>query len=66
MAKREFEEELGSVPPLVVFRDLGSIRQPGGEPDGMGSKADFDAAGVPLSGVKLTRDHSRNRLPATT
>jgi len=29
-AKREFEEELGSAPPLVVYRDLGSVSQPGG------------------------------------
>ena len=30
-AKREFEEELGSAPPLVKYRDLGSVSQPGGK-----------------------------------
>jgi predicted NUDIX family NTP pyrophosphohydrolase len=44
-AKREFEEELGSAPPLVVYRDLGSIRQPGGKlVAAWAAEADFDAA----------------------
>jgi predicted NUDIX family NTP pyrophosphohydrolase len=30
-AQREFEEELGSPPPLATYRPLGSIRQQGGK-----------------------------------
>src|SRR5665647_1876686 len=46
-AKREFEEELGSVPPLVVYRDLGSVSQPGGKlVTAWAAEADFDAAGA--------------------
>src|SRR5665811_241553 len=44
-AKREFEEELGSAPPLVVYRDLGSVSQPGGKlVTAWAAEADFDAA----------------------
>ena len=46
-AKREFKEELGSAPPLVMYRDLGSIRQPGGKPVTVwAAEADLDAAGA--------------------
>jgi len=46
-AKREFEEELGSAPPLAVYRDLGSISQPGGKlVRAWAAEADFDAAGA--------------------
>jgi predicted NUDIX family NTP pyrophosphohydrolase len=46
-ARREFEEELGSAPPLVMYRDLGSIRQPGGKlVTAWAAEADFDAAGA--------------------
>ena len=46
-AKREFEEELGSAPPLVVYRDLGSVSQPGGKlVTAWAAEADFDAAGA--------------------
>ena len=45
-AKREFEEELGSAPPWVVYRDLGSIRQPGGKRAAWAAEADFGADGA--------------------
>jgi len=46
-AKREFEEELGSAPPLVGYRDLGSVSQPGGKlVTAWAAEADFDAAGA--------------------
>jgi predicted NUDIX family NTP pyrophosphohydrolase len=46
-AKREFEEELGSAPPLVIWRDLGSVSQPGGKRvTAWAAEADFDAAGA--------------------
>jgi predicted NUDIX family NTP pyrophosphohydrolase len=45
-AKREFEEELGSAPPAVAYRDLGSVRQPGGKVvTAWAAEADFDTAG---------------------
>jgi predicted NUDIX family NTP pyrophosphohydrolase len=46
-AKREFEEELGSAPPLAQYRDLGSVSQPGGKlVRAWAAEADFDAAGA--------------------
>jgi predicted NUDIX family NTP pyrophosphohydrolase len=46
-AKREFEEELGSAPPLVSYRDLGSVSQAGGKlVTAWAAEADFDAAGA--------------------
>jgi predicted NUDIX family NTP pyrophosphohydrolase len=46
-AKREFEEELGSPPASVVYRDLGSLRQSGGKlVTAWAGEADFDAAGA--------------------
>jgi predicted NUDIX family NTP pyrophosphohydrolase len=46
-AKREFEEELGSAPPVAVYRELGSVRQPGGKLVTVwAAEADFDAAGA--------------------
>jgi len=46
-AKREFEEELGSAPPLAVYRDLGTVIQPGGKlVTAWAVEADFDAAGA--------------------
>ena len=46
-AEREFEEELGSAPPSVGYRDLGSISQPGGKlVTAWAAEADFDAAGA--------------------
>ena len=46
-AKREFEEEMGSAPPLVTYRGLGSVSQPGGKlVTAWAAEADFDAAGA--------------------
>ena len=46
-AKREFQEELGSAPPLAVYRDLGSIIQPGGKlVTAWAAEADFETAGA--------------------
>ena len=46
-ARREFEEELGSPPPVVAYRDLGSVSQPGGKlVTAWAAEADFDAAGA--------------------
>jgi predicted NUDIX family NTP pyrophosphohydrolase len=46
-AKREFEEEMGSPPPVAVYRDLGSVSQPGGKlVTAWAVEADFDAAGA--------------------
>ena len=44
-AKREFEEELGSAPPEAEYRELGTVRQPGGKQVTVwAAEADFDAA----------------------
>jgi predicted NUDIX family NTP pyrophosphohydrolase len=46
-AKREFEEELGSAAPQVVYHDLGGVRQPSGKlVTAWAAEADFDAAGA--------------------
>lgn len=46
-AKGEFEEEMGSAPPLVRYRELGSVSQPGGKlVTAWAAEADFDAAGA--------------------
>jgi predicted NUDIX family NTP pyrophosphohydrolase len=46
-AKREFEEEMGSAAPLVAYRELGSLSQPGGKlVTAWAGEADFDAAGA--------------------
>jgi predicted NUDIX family NTP pyrophosphohydrolase len=46
-AKREFEEELGLAPPVVVYRALGSVSQRGGKlVTAWAAEADFDAAGA--------------------
>lgn len=46
-AKREFAEELGSAPPPVGYRDLGSVSQPGGKLVTVwAAEADFDASGA--------------------
>lgn len=43
-AQREFEEELGSPPPIAEYRDLGSVRQSGGKTVTVwAAEADFDA-----------------------
>jgi len=44
-AQREFEEELGSPPPLATYRPLGSIRQQGGKLVTVWAvEGDFDAS----------------------
>jgi predicted NUDIX family NTP pyrophosphohydrolase len=44
-AQREFEEELGSPPPLATYRPLGSIRQKGGKLVTVWAvEGDFDAS----------------------
>ena len=44
-AQREFEEELGSPPPLAEYRELGTVRAPGGKQVTVwAAEADFDAA----------------------
>jgi predicted NUDIX family NTP pyrophosphohydrolase len=46
-AKREFEEELGSAPPSVAYRELGSVSQAGRKRvTAWAAEADFDAAGA--------------------
>jgi predicted NUDIX family NTP pyrophosphohydrolase len=46
-ARREFEEELGSPPPPVVFHELGNVTQPGGKlVTAWAGEADFEAAGA--------------------
>lgn len=46
-AKREFAEEMGSAPPSVVFRELGSVSQPGGKlVRAWAAESEFDAAGA--------------------
>jgi len=46
-AKREFEEELGSAPPSVRYRALGSVSQPGRKlVTAWAAESDFDAAGA--------------------
>ncbi len=46
-AKREFEEEMGSAPPLAAYRELGSVIQPGGKQvTAWAAEADFDAVGA--------------------
>jgi predicted NUDIX family NTP pyrophosphohydrolase len=53
-AKREFEEELGSAPPLADYRDLGSVSQPGGKLVTVwAAEADFDAARAVSSTFEL-------------
>ena len=43
-AQREFEEELGSPPPLAEYRELGTVRAPGGKQVTVwAAEADFDA-----------------------
>lgn len=63
VAKREFEEELGSAPPLVVYRDLGSVSQPGGKlVTAWAAEADFDAADVVSNTFELEWPRGSGRL----
>jgi len=44
-ARREFQEELGSAPPSVTYRELGKVSQPGGKlVTAWAAEADFEAA----------------------
>jgi predicted NUDIX family NTP pyrophosphohydrolase len=53
-AMREFEEELGSAPPQVAYRDLGSLNQPSGKlVTAWAAEADFDAAGAVSNSFEL-------------
>jgi len=62
-AKREFEEELGSAPPLAVFRDLGSVIQPSGKVvTAWAAEADFDAAGAVSNTFELEWPPGSGRL----
>jgi len=46
-AKREFEEEMGSAPPLADYFELGSLGQPSGKlVTAWAAEADFDADGA--------------------
>ena len=62
-AKREFEEELGSAPPMVVYRDLGSVSQPGGKlVTAWAAEADFDAADVVSNTFELEWPRGSGRM----
>ncbi|HEY8653194.1 MAG TPA: NUDIX domain-containing protein [Dermatophilaceae bacterium] len=62
-ANREFEEELGSAPPLVVYRDLGSVSQPGGKlVTAWAAESDFDAAGVVSNTFELEWPRGSGRM----
>ena len=62
-AKREFEEELGSAPPLTVYRDLGSVIQPSGKVvKAWAAEADFDAAGAVSNTFELEWPPGSGRL----
>ena len=62
-AKREFEEELGSAPPLTVYRDLGSVIQPSGKVvTAWAAEADFDAAGAVSNTFELEWPPGSGRL----
>jgi predicted NUDIX family NTP pyrophosphohydrolase len=62
-AKREFEEELGSAPPVVEYEDLGSVSQPGGKlVTAWAAEADFDAAGAVSNTFELEWPRGSGRL----
>ncbi len=62
-AKREFEEELGSAPPLVAYRDLGMVSQPGGKVvSAWAAEADFDAAGAVSNTFELEWPRGSGRM----
>jgi predicted NUDIX family NTP pyrophosphohydrolase len=62
-AKREFEEELGSPPPPVVYRDLGIVIQPGGKQvTAWAGESDFDAAGAVSNTFELEWPRGSGRL----
>ena len=62
-AKREFEEEMGSAPPRVTYRELGSVSQPGGKlVTAWAAEADFDAAGAVSNTFELEWPPGSGRL----
>jgi predicted NUDIX family NTP pyrophosphohydrolase len=62
-ARREFEEELGSVPPMIAYQDLGSVRQPGGKLVRVwAAEADFDAAGAVSNTFELEWPRGSGRM----
>jgi predicted NUDIX family NTP pyrophosphohydrolase len=62
-AKREFEEELGSAPPVVDYRELGSISQSGGKLVTVwAAESDFDAAAAVSNTFELEWPPRSGRL----
>lgn len=62
-AKREFQEELGSAPPVAAYRDLGSVSQPGGKlVRAWAAEADFDVAGAVSNTFELEWPRGSGRL----
>jgi predicted NUDIX family NTP pyrophosphohydrolase len=62
-AKREFEEEMGSAPPLVAYRDLGSVPQPSGKlVTAWAAEADFDAEGAVSNTFEVEWPRGSGRL----
>ena len=62
-AKREFEEELGSAPPEVDYRELGSVSQSGGKlVTAWAAEADFDAAAAVSNTFELEWPPRSGRL----
>jgi predicted NUDIX family NTP pyrophosphohydrolase len=62
-ARREFEEELGSAPPMVEYHDLGSVTQSGGKVvTAWAGEADFDAAGAVSNTFELEWPRGSGRM----
>src|SRR5450759_5963871 len=62
-AKREFEEELGSAPPLVAYRGLGNLSQAGGKlVTAWAAEADFGAAGAVSNTIELACPRGSSRM----
>ena len=62
-AKREFEEELGSAPPEVDYRELGSVSQSGGKlVTAWAAEADFDVAAAVSNTFELEWPPRSGRL----
>ena len=62
-AKREFEEELGSPPPAVDYRELGTVSQPGGKlVTAWAAEADFDATAIVSNTFEMEWPRRSGRL----
>jgi len=62
-AKREFEEELGSAPPPVTYRELGSLTQSSGKVvTAWAGEADFDPAGAVSNTFELEWPRGSGRV----